>query len=458
MKLTLALFASVLYLISSSAPPEMPIPSDSFVDFIGINVEATDEGTSPYNNVAAVTADIKDLGIRHIRVMVIPYSTEIQHFISIATGSGAKLDFNLGRSGSGQWNIDTTNNVIAPKNTYKLRHDYVTPYLASLDFIEGPNEAECHASTYSCLNGTTVSYPSGTIEYQNALSNTLKRPADSYDSSAPITLPLMGPAGCCDNGTAAALKGCVFDYENIHPYVDNALCPDWGITGGTKYTGSFDFIGNADQGVSAPLPVIVSEIGYNTGTTKQTGYPAPVSTLAQAKYQPRIFATALLNGRIKRTYTWELFDGTSTGNANGSWGLVAQDSTGQATIKKPAYYAEKNLIGLLAEPGVSFSPVPLDFILTAPSQVEHLLLQKSNGDYYLLLWQEVPVYSYSSGSGVDVTNPPVLVSVAFKKPFTGATQYTYDTSFNLVAAALSVSNQIVVSVPDTITVIKIQGM
>jgi hypothetical protein len=445
------------YVVSSPCPSEVPIASDSFVDSIGINIGATNEGTSPYTNVSLVTADILDLGIRHIRVMPLAIGSEMKNFVSIATGANAKLMFNLGRSGSGKWLIDTVNNVIAPSNTLKTRKDYITPYLSSIELFEGPNEPECHSSTYNCVNGTVVSYPSGTIQYQNALANTLRRPSDSYDSSPPITLPLAGPAGCCDTGTAAALKGATFDYENIHTYVDNGLSPDWGITGGAKYPGSCDFVGNADQGVTAQLPVIVSETGYSTGITKDVGIVLPVSQLAQAKYQSRIFADAFLNSRIKRTYTWELFDDTAAGNANASWGLVAVDSTGNATIKKPSYNAEKSLIALLAEPGVSFSPKALDFIITAPAQVEHLLLQKSNGDYYLLLWQEVPVYGYSNGTGSDVINPSVLVSVSFKKTFSSATQYSYDSSWSLVAGQLSVSNQLVVSVPDFVTVIKIQG-
>lgn len=443
---------------SACACLEVPLSSDSFVDSIGINIEATNEGTSPYNDIANVTATVKDLGIRHIRVFPIPSGTEIRNFVAIANGANAKLDFLIGRSGPGKWYIDTARNVIAPGNSFPLRKNYITPYLSSIESIEGPNEAACHLPSYLCLNGTSVQYPSGTVEFQNALWNTLRRPADPYDDSAPISLPLIGPAGCCDNLSASPLNGSKLDYENIHTYVDNGLCPDWGITAGTKYAGSYDFIANADAICSTKLPVIISETGYNTGSTADRGIQLPVSQLAQAKYQPRIFADSMLNSRIKKTYSWELFDSGLSGNANGTYGLVAQDSTGNATIKKPAYNAEKNLIALLKDPSTTSAPSGLYIDVAAPAQVEHLLLQKSNGDYYLLLWQEVPVYGYLNGKGYDISNQPVSVRVSFDKSFTSATQYSYDSGFNWVTSSIAAGRGFMVNAWDTITVVKIQGL
>jgi hypothetical protein len=462
MKTTTAILLSLTIVTAAKANLETALSADAFVDSIGINIEAVNEvpPTSPYANIANITTSIKDLGIRHIRVMPIPNTKEIRNFVSIAKGAGAKLDFMIGRSNAGQWAIDTDRDVIAAANSLILRKNYLIPYLSSLEYVEGPNESSCHDATYRCLNGETVKHPSGTLTFQNALSNTLRNPPNSYDSSPPVTLPLIGPSGCMSDVSAADLKGCKLDIENIHSYCDNGYSPDWGITHGARYAGSYDYIGNADaiNGNATNLPVFITETGYNTGTKPDKGIQLPVSILAQAKYYPRIFADAMSVGRIKKVYTWELYDPTNAGNANGSFGLVGLAADGKTQTKKPAYYAEKNLIGLLAEPGASFSPTKLDFDISAPTQVAHLLLQKSNGDYYLLLWQALPVYGYSDGKGRDIANAAVNVTIDFKKAFNSAVQYAYDRKWSFADTSIAGARQLKVSVPDTVTIIKISGL
>jgi hypothetical protein len=461
MKTIAAIFFNLTILVVANARDETPLRADSFVDAIGINIGNVSEGQpTAYSNIANVTASIKDLGIRHIRVFPIPYTNEIKSFAAIARGAGAKLDFMIGRSGPGQWYIDTKRNVIAPKNPLVLRRDYLIPYLSSLEYIEGPNESSCHSKPFLCLDGPPLNHPKGTIAFQNALFNSLRNPPNSYDSSPPIKLPLIGPSGCMTDVSAAELRGCKLDFQNIHSYADKGYGPDWGITYGTKYAGSFDYIGNADaiNEKATKLPIIITETGYNTGSKPDKGIQLPVSQLAQAKYYPRIFADAMLVERIKRVYTWELFDPTNAGNANASYGLVAVGPDGTNQVKKPAYNAEKSLIGLLAEPGASFTPDKLGYDISAPSTVNHLLLQKSNHDYYLLLWQAVPVYGYAQGKGTDIANTPVNVTVTFDKNFGAATQYAYNNNWTFATTPIEVANKITVSVPDTVTVVKISGL
>jgi hypothetical protein len=207
------------------------------------------------------------------------------------------------------------------------------------------------------------------------------------------------------------------------------------------------------------------------------GYELPVSELAQAKYYPRIFAESIwaeLNTnikpafyRIQRTYTWELYDTSfpPNYNANGAWGLFHTNQINSNTFThtaKLAYYAEKNLIALLSEPSAHFTPAQLNYSITHTGNIEirHILLQKSNHDYYLLLWQEAPVYNSQNHS--DISNPAETATITLPAGNSTCTQYSYTLSnFTFSSTTLTHSsgpNSFQVSVPDTITVLKITGL
>ena len=105
----------------------------------------------------------------------------------------------------------------------------------------------------------------------------------------------------------------------------------------------------------------------------------------------------ILQSRHRATYIYELADQGPDPVREQNFGLLRYDMT-----EKPAYSAVKNLIDLLEEPGANFTPTSLAFTLTAPSTVHNTLLQKSDGRYLMLLWNEV--LSYDSVNKVDL-NP-----------------------------------------------------
>jgi len=110
--------------------------------------------------------------------------------------------------------------------------------------------------------------------------------------------------------------------------------------------------------------------------------------------------------KIARTYLYELLDeGTDYSNSEFAFGLVHAD---RVTVK-PAFTGMANLISILQDPGSSFTPTSLEYTLTgAPSTVHRSLLQKRNGDYYVLLWNEVSVWSGTTG---DISNNPVPITL-----------------------------------------------
>ncbi|UBF27172.1 hypothetical protein K9N68_04180 [Kovacikia minuta CCNUW1] len=139
-----------------------------------------------------------------------------------------------------------------------------------------------------------------------------------------------------------------------------------------------------------------------------------VSEAVQGKYIPRLFLENYNQG-IVRTFSYELIDERSnTTNSEDNYGLLRADGS-----PKPAFTALQNLISLLNDPSetsATFTPGSLDYTLSGSTQnVEHTLLQKSNGDFYLVLWQEVP------STDQDATSQAVTLNLT--TPIAQATTY-----------------------------------
>ncbi len=84
-----------------------------------------------------------------------------------------------------------------------------------------------------------------------------------------------------------------------------------------------------------------------------------------------------------------------------NFGLLRNDGS-----EKPAYKALKNLLNLLKDPGSSFTPGSLDYVLGGDTEnVRHTLLQKADGKFYLILWQEVSGYNVDSKKGLPLYMP-----------------------------------------------------
>jgi len=167
---------------------------------------------------------------------------------------------------------------------------------------------------------------------------------------------------------------------------------------------------------------------------------------------PRLFAE-FFNRGVQRTYLYELADqGTDKTMREQNW-LVRFDMT-----EKPAYLAIKNLIDLLEEPEApTFTPGSLDYSLTATaslSKVRHTLLQKSNGPFYLLLWQEV--LSYNSVTKTEISVPPIPVTVSLKQPVGQATAYLPSQSTAAVGAYFN-TNSINLNVTDQMLVLELSA-
>ena len=163
---------------------------------------------------------------------------------------------------------------------------------------------------------------------------------------------------------------------------------------------------NLERTMCGEDPIIFTESGYHNAINEQHDQPG-VSEMAAARYIPRLFLENFAHG-IPRTYLYEFMDEAPEPGLKDPqmhWGLIRADGT-----EKPAFAALKNLMDELRDTQEPRVLKPLGWTLSpAGDQVHHLLLQKTNGVYDLVLWQELPSYDLQQHS--DIGNPDVSVTL-----------------------------------------------
>ncbi len=192
------------------------------------------------------------------------------------------------------------------------------------------------------------------------------------------------------------------------------------------------------------LPTWATETGYHNAISNELG----ISDGAAGKYIPR-----LLLGNFKRniesTYLYELANqGTDSNDEQSNFGLLRFDGS-----PKPAFTAIKNMNSLLKEPGAKFTPQSLDYEIEGDKQgIETVLLQKSNGDHYLILWQETK--SWDNDAKKDITVQGKKIKVSLKNPAKKLETYDPTKSTSALNAEAS-AKAIDISVPDYPVILKV---
>ncbi len=294
-------------------------------------------------------------------------------------------------------------------------------------------------------------------------------------------LKCVGPAlgGTPDRFPPGSLYKVV-DYGNMHPYprAGNGASPpfnydtirmyfQWGDSPALnidEHPYAFKTYQPAYTGPNGEAtPMMATETGYCTGTAKMSVTPA-----IHAKYMPRLFAEYFRHGMV-RTFSYEFYDeGDNPANCEANFGLVRRDLT-----PKPAYIAISSMINLLKDNDAPFHAGTLSYAMTAFASgsynqlqyVHDLVLQKSNGDFYILLWHEISDAATSDGTqysstAVDIhpAPPALLVTIELPPHTSSATLYTYAPDWTLKASPLAVKNNAIsLQATDTISFIRLRN-
>ena len=399
---------------AASAKPQPAKSADVFIDSIGVN---THFGNSifPENAYAnrQIGAKLAALGVRHIR----------DHSYNDA---GVKAVGDLHRKNGVRATLVIGETTRSPAEIVKLLK--ANP---AYEAVEGLNEPDFAKRTYKSLADTKKDY-AATRAFQDELYAAVK--ADAKLKSLPVLSPAMGRSN-----RSQLLIPIQFDVAALHRYAwegSTALEPSAGLD---------NAIANMSE-LRGERPLWATETGYYNHPADH-GRSAPENVVG--KYTPRLLAE-FFNRGVARTYLYELADqGPDKTAREQNFGLLRHDMT-----EKPAYVALKNLITLLKEPEVrEFTPGQLDFTLSPDTgavlgSLHHTLLNKSDGRFYLLLWQEELSYDAEQKKDIDV--PPRAIVLTLGQPYDVKTYLPNDstkpieTQAGVTTLKLSVPDQLLV--------------
>jgi hypothetical protein len=209
------------------------------------------------------------------------------------------------------------------------------------------------------------------------------------------------------------------------------------------------FIRPAVAPLSGDKPIVISETGYENAVNNAL---APgVSETASGKYLPRALFEHF-NFGAEKSMPYELLDDTLDTDPSGfpeyHYGILRYDHT-----YKPAATALKNLFTLVANPGPAFAPGKLDYTIAGGNaDTHHTLLQKSDGSFWLALWQDVDVYDLQARA--DVQNAALPVTLHFATPIRAAETYQPNQSADALARYNALT-ELTVGVPDQLLLLKL---
>jgi hypothetical protein len=381
--------------------------ADKFVDSMGVNVHMEYLST-PYGDYKKINKKLIALGMHHVRDEINNIGKD-PNFVK-----ELREMHTLGYKVCG---LIEGGNDYPPFGT-ALEAQYVVPMikdiLPSIDAVEGPNEPDDPSQPPFTYGIDTLLFPWGAVNESENLWQIVKGNPDIKD----LPVLAMSEGTPSDFLKLAKVTPPPIDYAtygNMHAY-QAGLQGDWGLKG--------LYIPYAKD-LTGDKPLWTTEMGYHNNTYFLGGGPQQgVSERAAAIYLPIAFLSGFKNN-VVRTFSYELINEEkkpplrNCKNANpnrcsdeGYYGLLRYDGT-----EKPAFTTLKNLIEILNDPGSGFQPGSLEISLNgAPPRIRYVLLEKSNGDFYLAIWNDELVYqsaTYKTGQGKDIYPANVAMTVSF---------------------------------------------
>ncbi len=384
------------------------VTAENFINSIGINTHI--DFTSYSSQLSTVEADINYLGVKNIRDSAENPSDLGANGLwqQVANATGAKFDAYAAEGSVATMQSSEANALILAKQ-------------GIVKFIEGGNEED---QPYAISLGNSLAT---TAAFQQTL----------YSSAHALGVSVInmsfgtgwGSSSTGDYGTVGNLSAYT-DYANDHVYFG---------TGNTPLSSILML--NSDAELAAQgKPVINTEMGwYTTSSTTDVSNDTP---LEQAKYMLDGLLDAYQAGD-SMTYLYELLnEGTSTTNNEDNFGLFNANGTA-----KPAATALHNLTTLLADTGstaATFKPTGLSYQLSGTISTDHsMLMEKSDGSFWLAVWNEARLSGPTSPAAITVANHTVTLTlgsaaqtIEIYDPLTGTT--ATQTISNASTVALSV--------------------
>lgn len=391
------------------ATPVTAKSADAFVDSIGVNVHLTYDA---YKDKGLIRSKLEELGVRHIR-----------------DGAYQEQEFLNQLKELSKVGIKTT--LIFSGNPPEEVLSTAKKLFGTIEAVEGANESDLEVLQFSYKG---QKFPEGTRTYQKEINAAIK--GDSATKHLPVVLPSMGWR---ENAQKLGYVGNLGNICNLHSYVNL----------GQRPTADIDsyFIPHAKTMCGGSLPKWSTETGYHNATSHELG----ISEQAAGKYIPRLLFENF-NRNIQRSYLYELIDQSNDPNDDQDrYGLLKNDGS-----PKPAFTTIKNITSLLKDSGnPNFQPHSLDYTLSGDKEGVHTtLLQKTNGDFFLIVWQDAVSWDNVNKKDIAVTSKNIKVRLALEANKLSV----YDPSKSASATkTVSASPEITLPVPDHPVIVKVVG-
>jgi hypothetical protein len=355
--------------------------ADAFVDSIGVatHLRYTDTAYGRYDDV--IKPRLQELGVRHIR-------------------DGGKDDTlfkrlnDLAKSGIKATLVMDPRDGITPSN---MVNEVIKPVRSAIEAAEGPNEWDVQSQ----LNYQGQSFPNGVRKYQSEMYSAIN--SDPSTASIAVLMPSLAfPSNSSRLGRLSSL-----DSGNMHSYAGGNI-PSQDLD--SKWIPSTQIVSGSDK------PITATECGWHNAVNDTKASQPGISEKTAGKYVPRLYLEYFNRG-VKRTFLYELINERQADNQENNFGLLRYDGS-----PKPAFTSVKNLIALLKDPGDSFEPKTLTYSLSGNlDNVHHTLLQKRDGTFYMILWQESPGFDLNNKRDLALSNQ--LVTLKINAPMRQATAY-----------------------------------
>ncbi len=438
----------------SGARVPRPWRAQDVVDAIGVGTHLT-YGGSAYSNPSAVIAALKYIGVTHVREGVpvsqpndprlAPYYDLLQAGFSLQLVAPPPSPGNEGYS-----------SVMAAVSATVTR--LVNAYPNKITGIEGLNEPDLQNDGYTFTYGS-LSGAKAVAQYQLDLYSTLKSnpatasiPVWSYSLNSPPYNQMMYEAVFAANPAVTQ----AFDVANRGVY-PGTWSPAYGMSG--------QLINSVDMGLSGTTYTsgpYAKDVNMKVLGTKELGLTStPVQPNSsgmpdyetQAKILPSTLYDSLIFGSM-HSFMYELADVFPDPKATNS-----QDHFGlfdNAMKPKPVATVLHNTLTKLADSSSNaklFTPQQLNVsIYQFPEQVAGaapsgytLIMQRSNGDYQILVWYEPLVWNLETSKPYPAIAPR---SITMFLSQACATSSIYDPQSDVTTAGPKKSGAIPVSLPD----------
>lgn len=160
-------------------------------------------------------------------------------------------------------------------------------------------------------------------------------------------------------------------------------------------------------------PVASTETGYHNALRCGCGH-RPSSEATAAVYYPRMVLEGMRRG-LTHTFGFQLIEAVPDPEEDSyipNLGLVRYDWS-----RKPAFYAMRNMLTLMSDPGAAFATDSLAYgVRGGGSDLRQMLFQKRDGTFVLFLWRDVSVWNTRTLQPISV--PKANLTVDLGKPST----------------------------------------